>query len=224
MWVVFGLAVLTAFVVSPRWVSRRTAGGVALACGLGNTAFVGLPMAEAFAGKAGMSLALVVDQLGSFLVLSLIAVPFAAHISGRHASLRMLVRRTVTSRRSWRWCSRSAPAGSCTRPWRSRCCSGWPTRSRRSRSPAWGGSCGCRRCGAARGWWRWGSATSSPSRRWWRSRSCGCWCRTSGCSNASPSLRPRWRRWSPPACSPPSTSWTRSSLRSCSGWACRCRC
>ncbi|MFL5321064.1 MAG: AEC family transporter [Myxococcaceae bacterium] len=95
LWMVFLVAAALALLLSPNVVSRRTAGGLALACGLGNTAFMGLPMMEAFAGKEGMQLALVVDQLGSFLVLSLVAVPFAAHMSGRHASFRLLVLRVL---------------------------------------------------------------------------------------------------------------------------------
>lgn len=53
--------------------SRQSVMALVLTAGLGNTAFVGLPMAEALLGQGGLAVAVVVDQLGSFLVLSTLA-------------------------------------------------------------------------------------------------------------------------------------------------------
>lgn len=70
--------------------SRATLGAVVLTAGLGNTAFVGLPMAEALLGPSGLAAAVVVDQLGSFLVLSTLGAWFAAHYSAGAPSARAL--------------------------------------------------------------------------------------------------------------------------------------
>ncbi len=61
--------------------SREALGALALCAGLSNTAFVGLPLIEAIAGKESLGPAAVVDQLGSFLALFLFAMPFAAALS-----------------------------------------------------------------------------------------------------------------------------------------------
>ncbi len=49
---------------------RTTIGALAVVGGLGNTSFMGLPMIEAFYGPGGMPTGIVVDQLGTYLVLS----------------------------------------------------------------------------------------------------------------------------------------------------------
>ncbi|WP_426756881.1 AEC family transporter [Myxococcus sp. Y35] len=68
-----------------------------LTAGLGNTAFVGLPMAEALLGPEGLPVAVVVDQLGSFLVLSSLATLAAARAGAETPlSLRQLARKVAT--------------------------------------------------------------------------------------------------------------------------------
>ena len=59
--------------------SRPTIGALILAGGLGNTSFVGLPMIETFFGRDAMKVGVVVDQLGSYLVLSTVGL-FAAAV------------------------------------------------------------------------------------------------------------------------------------------------
>ena len=66
--------------------SRHRTGAVILTCGLGNTAFMGLPMVQALLGEGAVGTAVIVDQLGSFFALSLVGVMVAASFSG--ASLR----------------------------------------------------------------------------------------------------------------------------------------
>ncbi|MDX1705620.1 AEC family transporter [Pseudidiomarina sp.] len=72
------------------WLSRRynwsraTTGAMLIVVPLGNTSFVGFPMIEAFFGSAGIPYALLYDQLGSFLILSIYASIIAA-IYSRHA-------------------------------------------------------------------------------------------------------------------------------------------
>jgi hypothetical protein len=81
-WLIFVLAVLFFRLAGRRLgLERGTVACLVLTAGLSNTAFVGLPMAEALLGRAGLGVAVVVDQLGSFLVLATLATLFAARAS-----------------------------------------------------------------------------------------------------------------------------------------------
>jgi malate permease and related proteins len=82
-WVLFVLGMLF-FVILGRaagW-SRGTIGGLILVGGLANTSFLGLPMIETFYGEEHLGLGILIDQLGSYMVLStlgiLIAITYAA--------------------------------------------------------------------------------------------------------------------------------------------------
>ena len=94
MWLVFAVAAGLALAAA-RWgkVSRATAGALGLTAGLGNTAFVGLPLIRSLGGDATVPYAIAVDQLGSFLVLPVLALPFAAMMSGKALTARELARR-----------------------------------------------------------------------------------------------------------------------------------
>ncbi len=74
---------------------RATVGALMLLCGLGNTSFVGLPMIEAYYGKAYLGIGLIADQLGSFLVLSTIGIVVAAAYSSGDVSPRQVVRKVL---------------------------------------------------------------------------------------------------------------------------------
>lgn len=63
--------------------SRATLGALVLTAGLGNTSFVGFPLIEALYGADGLRTAIVLDQAGSFMVLSTAGVVFAAICAGR---------------------------------------------------------------------------------------------------------------------------------------------
>jgi malate permease and related proteins len=96
-WLLFGLAVLIF-----RWIgsklswSRSLTGTVILVCGLGNTSFLGLPMIEVFFGKEGIPTGLIIDQLGSFLVLSTLGIFTASYYSGAKFDRRTVLKRIVT--------------------------------------------------------------------------------------------------------------------------------
>jgi predicted permease len=60
----------------------NTTGCVILVGGLANTSFIGLPMIEAFYGPEWMSVGIVVDQLGSYIVLSILGIAVARVFSG----------------------------------------------------------------------------------------------------------------------------------------------
>lgn len=51
-----------------------TIGALVVLGGLGNTSFVGLPMIESFYGASGMPIGIIIDQLGTYLVLSTIGI------------------------------------------------------------------------------------------------------------------------------------------------------
>ncbi len=84
-WLYFGLAVGFFWLVG-RYMkfSRGTVGALMLTGGLGNTAFFGLPMIEAFYGHQGIATGILIDQTGSFLVLSTLGIIVAGvYSSGR---------------------------------------------------------------------------------------------------------------------------------------------
>ncbi len=95
-WLLFGAGVLffrsLGKVLS---LSRGTVGALILVGGLGNTSFVGLPMIEAYYGKEFIGTGLIVDQLGSFLVLSTLGIFTAIVYSAGEASPRQMARKVL---------------------------------------------------------------------------------------------------------------------------------
>lgn len=75
--------------------SRARIGALTLGCGLGNTAFIGLPMIEALHGREGAKLALVADQAGTFAALSVGGTLVAALYSGKSASAAAVTRKVL---------------------------------------------------------------------------------------------------------------------------------
>lgn len=83
-WITFGVAWI--FFGTLRKIfgwSRKLTGCLILCAGLGNTSFVGFPVIEAAYGKDALGTALLVDQPGSFLVLSTLGIVVATLYS-RH--------------------------------------------------------------------------------------------------------------------------------------------
>lgn len=97
MFIVFFGAWLLFALIGPRlgW-SRQRIGAMTLVCGLGNTSFMGYPMLLALRGQAGLSLAVVADQLGTFPLLASAGVMVASIYAGRSASAGLIVRRILT--------------------------------------------------------------------------------------------------------------------------------
>jgi predicted permease len=97
MWITFGGAWLLFGLLGPRlgW-SRQRTGSLILVCGLGNTAYMGYPMVQALHGKAGLSLAVVADQLGAFPVLASAGIVVASLYSGRTPQVRPMLRRVFS--------------------------------------------------------------------------------------------------------------------------------
>jgi hypothetical protein len=74
--------------------SRATTGGLMLTGGLANTAFIGLPMIETFYGPQFLGLGILIDQLGSYFVLSTLGILVASlYASGRSISAKAVVRK-----------------------------------------------------------------------------------------------------------------------------------
>ena len=87
-WICFLLAA-GFFWLAGRWLKlpRATVGALILTGGLGNTSFFGLPIIEACYGQQGIASGSVVDELGSFLVLSTLGITVAGiYSSGRPAA------------------------------------------------------------------------------------------------------------------------------------------
>lgn len=95
-WLVFGLSAGFFWLIG-RWLQlpRATVGALTLVGGLGNTSFFGLPMVEAFYGKAGLTTAIIADQLGSFFTLSVLGITVAGIYSSGRPSAAEIVRRIV---------------------------------------------------------------------------------------------------------------------------------
>jgi predicted permease len=86
-WLLFIMAVLFFWSISKLLkFTPATTGGLILVAGLGNTSFVGLPMIEAFYGPNGMPIGILIDQLGTYLVLSTLGIAVAAVFSSESGS------------------------------------------------------------------------------------------------------------------------------------------
>ncbi|MBI3902918.1 MAG: AEC family transporter [Nitrosomonadales bacterium] len=95
-WIYFVLAAGFFWLVG-RWLClrRSTVGALMLTGGLGNTSFFGLPMIEAYYGHEGMVSGIIVDQLGSFLVLSTLGITVAGLYSSGRPTAAEIARRIV---------------------------------------------------------------------------------------------------------------------------------
>jgi hypothetical protein len=76
--------------------SRPKIGALILTAGLGNTSFVGFPILEALIGHEAIPVGVIVDQAGSFLVLSTLGIVVAAIYSGTQVSSKMILKRILT--------------------------------------------------------------------------------------------------------------------------------
>lgn len=91
-WLFFGLAA-GFFWLAGRYMrlSRGTVGALILTGGLGNTAFFGLPMIEAYYGQQGIATGILIDQTGSFLVLSTLGIIVAGMYSSGRPTIASIV-------------------------------------------------------------------------------------------------------------------------------------
>ena len=81
-WAVFVLAVFVFVSLGRRLAWRKeTVGATVLVCGLGNTSFVGIPVLDALYGKEAIPLGLLIDQAGSYLIISTLGIVVAAYFA-----------------------------------------------------------------------------------------------------------------------------------------------
>src|SRR6202045_3731627 len=94
-WVMFGIG-CGFFWLAARALgfSRPTTGGLMLTGGLANTSFIGLPMIETFYGPQFLGLGILIDQLGSYFVLSTLGILVASLYSAdRSVNARAVIRK-----------------------------------------------------------------------------------------------------------------------------------
>ena len=95
-WLIFSLAI-PFFILLGRqlqW-SKQSIGCLILCCGLGNTSFIGIPVMQLLWGEAGVQVAILADQPGSFAALSTAGILMASYFSGGGASAKELVSRVL---------------------------------------------------------------------------------------------------------------------------------
>ena len=73
--------------------SNSVVGALIMTAGLANTSFVGLPMIETFYGVADLPTGILIDQLGSYLVLSTLGILVASACSSGARSWRAIAAR-----------------------------------------------------------------------------------------------------------------------------------
>jgi predicted permease len=96
-WILFLIAVPFFWLMARSLnLTPQTSGGLILCGGLANTSFVGLPMIEAFYGTIGIPTGILIDQLGTYLVLSTFGIAIAAHYSTGLPSAREVIKRIST--------------------------------------------------------------------------------------------------------------------------------
>lgn len=96
-WLMFAaVAAVLWWVGGKSGLSRGTTGALILTAGLANTSFMGLPMIEAFYGQSYMAVGLLIDQLGTYLVLSTLGLAIAWRCSQGSASVREIAGRVAT--------------------------------------------------------------------------------------------------------------------------------
>lgn len=96
-WITFILAFFFFLMIGKRlkW-SKAKIGALILTAGLGNTSFVGFPILEAIIGSHAIPIGILVDQPGSFLVLSTLGIMVAAVLSGTDISPKFIVKRVIS--------------------------------------------------------------------------------------------------------------------------------
>ncbi len=96
-WLVFAVASAAMLIIARAMkLSANTTGALILTAGLANTSFVGLPMIETFYGARFEAVGIMIDQLGTYLVLSTAGIAIACWMSRGTASVAEIARRVVT--------------------------------------------------------------------------------------------------------------------------------
>lgn len=96
-WISFSISFLFFLLIGKKlkW-SRAKIGALILTAGLGNTSFVGFPILEALIGPHAIPVGVLVDQPGSFLVLSTLGIIVASLFSGAQINPQIIRKRVLT--------------------------------------------------------------------------------------------------------------------------------
>lgn len=91
IWIIFGIAVFLFILLGKivKW-DKKTTGALILTAGLANTSFLGFPVLLAMYGEEGLKIGVVMDQAGSFLVLSTLGLAVASIYSDGQYSTRKI--------------------------------------------------------------------------------------------------------------------------------------
>jgi malate permease and related proteins len=96
-WLMFAAVAAAIWLIGSRLrLGKATRGALILTAGLANTSFIGVPMIESFYGQSYMAVGLLIDQLGSYLVLSTLGIVIACLCSQSSASVGEVTRRLAT--------------------------------------------------------------------------------------------------------------------------------
>lgn len=96
-WIIFTVSAVLFGIIGYRFkLESTTIGALIIAGGLGNTSFIGLPMIEAFYGKVGEPVGIVIDQVGTYLALSTIGILVICIYTEGTFKLKSTVKRIVT--------------------------------------------------------------------------------------------------------------------------------
>lgn len=92
IWITFLLSIVFFIFLEKifKW-DKRTTGALILTGGLANTSFVGFPVLIALYGEAGLKIGVIIDQAGSFLVLSSLGIIAASVYSSGTYSVKKIV-------------------------------------------------------------------------------------------------------------------------------------
>jgi predicted permease len=95
-WISFTTAILVFSFLGKRfkW-SRKLTGCMTMTAGFGNTSFLGFPIIQALYGEEGLKMAILVDQPGTFVVLSTLGVLIAMTYSSRSPNGVQIVKKIV---------------------------------------------------------------------------------------------------------------------------------
>ena len=93
IWIIFLISIIFFVILEKifRW-DKKTTGALILTGGLANTSFVGFPVLMALFGEEGLKIGVIIDQAGSFLVLSTLGVIIASvYSSGAYSFRKILI-------------------------------------------------------------------------------------------------------------------------------------
>lgn len=96
-WLGFGLAFLIFFFLGKKlgW-SNKLIGCLILTAGMGNTSFIGFPIINALYGEEGLKTAIIVDQPGSFVVLTTLGIITASFFSKGKPNLKYIIFKIIS--------------------------------------------------------------------------------------------------------------------------------